>query len=125
MNDLECRAYLRTLPMAEPPPALWARLRQAQVRRQHRPWRWSALAAAVVVSLLAVWALPRPGSAPSSVPITASAGTIDPALRQVDLELGLAYARHAGEDEIAALWQTRARLLAQANPAAPVVLARL
>ena len=122
-TDPNWRGYLQALPDAEPTDELWSRLQLARSARRATPWRWMAVAAAVVVSALVVATLP---DAERTTPVLAAAApaTIDPALQQLDVELGLAYARLADEEEIAALWQTRERLLARTGEPGLVLLAR-
>jgi hypothetical protein len=49
----------------------------------------------------------------------------DRGLKQVDDELALAYARDAGEAELAALWEVRERLIARRDASPDALLARL
>ena len=123
-TDPNWRSYLHGLPDSEPPAELWSRLQQARSARRAPSWRWMAVAAAVVASALVVASLPDLERA-DPVIATVVPAAIDPALQQLDLELSLAYARQADEDEIAALWQTRERLLAHTGEAGSVLLARL
>jgi hypothetical protein len=121
-TDANWRSYLHALPESEPPAELLSRLQQARSARRAPSWRWMAVAAAVVASALVVASLPDPERAAIA---TVAPAAIDPALQQLDLELSLAYARQADEDEIAALWQTRERLLAHTGEDGSVLLARL
>jgi hypothetical protein len=125
------RGHLASLPSVEPPESLWVRIaaaRQAHVpvRRGLRSWAGAAIAA----SLFAVWLLPRfqvdPVSAPgTTAPAVAAPSAVDRGLKQVDDELALAYARNAGEAELAALWEVRERLLARQDASPDALLARL
>jgi hypothetical protein len=125
------RGHLASLPSVEPPESLWARIaaaRQARMpaRRGARSW----VGAAIAASLFAVWLLPRfhvdlvsvPGTA---APAVASRSAVDRGLKQVDDELALAYARNAGEAELAALWEVRERLIARQDASPDALLARL
>jgi hypothetical protein len=125
------RGHLVSLPSVAPPEALWARIaaaRQTRMpsRRAARPWLGTAIAA----SLLAVWLLPRFQADPVSAPGMATPGValpsaVDRGLKQVDDELALAYARDAGEAELAALWEVRERLIARRDASPDALLARL
>ena len=125
-TDSNWRSYLHALPEAEPGPLLWSRLQQTRAARRAPAWRWTAVAAAIVASVLVLGSIPgteRSASAP--VVSSAPSNIVAPAVQQLDLELSLAYARQADEREIAALWETRARLLAHASETGSVLLARL
>lgn len=124
-HDSDWRGYLQALPEAEPPAALWTRIEQARCTTRARDWRWPTLAAAILASVLVLGTVPREPAAPGIATAGSDPGVVDPAVQQLDLELSLAYARQAGEQEIAALWQTRERLLARSGEADPVLLARL
>jgi hypothetical protein len=125
------RQYLDTLPEAEAPATLWPRLaaaqRQAQ-RRRRRPLWFGAAAAVLALALIAPRLLPTPATpaAPAAAgPSLALSPAADPGLRRLDDQIAQAYARGAGEDEVAVLWQARERVLASLEGPAPVVLARL
>ena len=121
------RAHLASLPEVDPPETLWLRLQAAQ--RQGRsarvPWPW--LAAAAVFALAVVIAWPRTQTQPAapSVAVLPAAVRSDDSLRRLDDEIALAYARNADEAELAALWQTRERLIESQQGPAPALLARL
>lgn len=123
------RQHLATLPEIDPSDALWLRLQRAYSpeARASRRWPWLGVAAAAVLAAVLVW--PRaPAPAPAvldSGPLAMAATRSDPGLRRLDDELALAYARNADESEIAALWQTRERLIASPQDSAPALLARL
>src|SRR5688572_23514792 len=116
------REHLAQLPEVDPPDALWVRLQHlaTPVPKRSRPlWPWAAAAAV----LTAVLAWPR-AEAPV-VATVATAPVVDQNLRLLDQELTLAYARQADEAELAALWQTRERLLQGAGQSDPPLLVRL
>lgn len=116
------RQHLASLPAVDPPDALWARLQQhrAPAPRRSRPlWPWAAAAAV----LAAVLAWPR-AEAPVVATI-ATAPAVDQNLRLLDQELTLAYARQADDAELAALWQTRERLLQGTGQSDPPLLVRM
>lgn len=119
------RAHLAALPEVDPPEQLWQRLAAARAGRggvARRRWPWVAAAAAAMALALS-W--PRAIPEPRPVPPLADHPAVDMNLRLLDQELALAYARHAGEAEIAALWQTRERLLAVGTQSDPPLVARL
>jgi hypothetical protein len=126
MDHSKCRAYLLALPDVAPGPQLWQRIEQAQARRRRPDVRWWAAAAALALAVLAAWSLPGVDrwAGPPLAGVTPS-GTLVPALHQLDADLNLAYSRGAGDAEIAALWEARARLLASGGDAGSVVLAKL
>lgn len=126
------RSHLASLPSVEPPEALWARIAagrqtRAPARKLLRPW----VGAAVAASLFAVWLWPRLDAGPVTTPAAPAASgvavavSVDRGLKQVDDELALAYARNAGESELAALWQVRERLIAERGTSPDALLARL
>lgn len=125
-DDIDWRGHLRSLAEVEPPQALWVRLQQARSARRARVRSGMAIAAAIALSALVVGLMPgtRPEDASMPAPV-ASTSAIDPAVRQLDLELSLAYERQADEREIAVLWQARERLISQSDAEAPAMLARL
>lgn len=155
-RQLECdvRGYLQALPDADAPAALRARVLAAPARAgvgqpavaprrpriRHLPW---ALAAAAAVAAVALRGVMAPDAAlPDSEAIMAAqamehrvldrgiAG--DPAMRagiaRIDRALGDAYRRHAGDEELDALWRARTRALDAMDKGlttAPVVPARI
>jgi hypothetical protein len=125
-SDLGWRLHLAALPEVSPPERLWLRLQQAQPAprpARRTAMRWAGVAAVLLATagLISQW---RPTPAPVVAEVTAPV-PIDAGLRQLDDEIALAYARDAGEAELAALWQTRERLLEALQGPAPALLARL
>lgn len=126
--DDALHAYLAALPEAPPSPALWTRLAQAR-QRQLRRRRGVAVGLAtgcLALGVVGLFQLPRQ-VAPASPPPTAidhapatspaplqSAGS--DAVRALDRELQLAYARNASDAELGALWDLRRNLLASHSP---------
>jgi hypothetical protein len=119
------RAHLATLPEVDPPEHLWRRLEAAHQSAQRPPrarWPWLAAAAALAVAVLS-W--PRPDAVSPVEPLLAATPVVDQNLRLLDQELTSAYARQANDAEIAALWQTRERVLTGDAQSDPPLLARL
>ena len=128
MND-RIRQQLLTLPDAEPSDALWWRIaqaRQTQIRHRRRWIAGGATAGAVVALTLLLGLPPRPAhvrtapaiaTAPSPQPSSNPVAMPPDALRRIDRELQLAYARNADDAELAALWTVR-RDLARTHSAA-------
>ena len=123
------RAHLASLPEVDPPETLWLRLQaaQRQGRSARAPWRWLAAAAAFALAVVIAW--PGTQTQPAAPSVTAlpvpAAVRSDDSLRRLDDEIARAYARNAGEAELAALWQTRERLIESQQGPAPALLARL
>jgi len=131
--DDALHAYLTALPEAPPSPALWTRLAQAR-QRQLRRRRGVALGLAtgcLALGVVGLFQLPRQ-VAPASTPPQLSRAAIDlapatspaplqsagsDAVRALDRELQLAYARNASDAELGALWDLRRNLLASHSPA--------
>ena len=122
MND-RIRQQLLTLPDAEPSDALWWRIaqaRQTQIRHRRR-WIAGGATAGVVVALTLLLGLPpRPAhdrtapaiaTTPSNQPSSNSVAMPPDALRRIDRELQLAYARNADDAELASLWAVRQDIL--------------
>ncbi|HET6603116.1 MAG TPA: hypothetical protein VFG21_02725 [Xanthomonadaceae bacterium] len=125
--------YLQRLPAASPPPALRLRVLAAVAAaggRRHRPWRqwrWPlGLAAAAAVAAMAVGLLrqmpvalaPESALARSQALETrllAAPAADDPlvaaGIGALDADLAAAYRRGAGQGELDALWEARARAL--------------
>lgn len=116
------RQHLAALPEVDPPEALWQRL-QADRPRAARRARWPWLAAAAMLTL-AVLSWPRT-EVPAGLATGVELPAVDQSVRLLDQELALAYARRADEAELAALWQTRRRVLDATTLAEPPLLARL
>jgi hypothetical protein len=152
--DGNVRGYLHALPEAVAPVALRARVLDASMRSRPGPPAVAArrsrirrlplaLAAAAAVAAIALRVVLAPETdVPDSQAIMAAqamehrvldrgiAG--DPALRagiaQIDRALGDAYRRHAGDEELDALWRARTRALDAMDKGlttAPVVPARI
>jgi hypothetical protein len=128
-SDLGWRLHLAALPDVAPPERLWQRLQQARpatrpARRAALRWASAAALLLATAGLISQW---RPTSAPAPGPLmnVAAPVPVDAGLRQLDDEIALAYARDAGEAELASLWQTRERLLETLQGPAPALLARL
>lgn len=128
------RQHLAALPEVNPPDALWQRLQQARGSTSSLRPRWPWAAAAAAAALVAVLILPRTDTPVSvfnqgpeqSLPPAISNGVHgDTGLRRLDDELARAYALNADETQIAALWQTRARLIESLESPTPALLARL
>jgi hypothetical protein len=128
------RQYLASLPDVDPPEVLWSRLQQrrrppARPRSSRRAWAGGAIAAALALALVLLWPSPEVPMpeirrvASSAAPLAATRA--DAGLRRLDDELALAYARNADEAELAALWQTRERLIDSLQGPSPALLARL
>lgn len=125
--------YLRALPDAEPPDALWGRIAQTRATATVAPprihlTRWRAgFALAASMALVATLVMRSPVVMPVDPVATthvAPTATKREALRALDDAIALAYARNADEDELQALWQTRERLLSDPADSEPL-LARL
>lgn len=131
-SSIAWRRYLAALPDVQPPEALWLRLRAAHASPARARWPWLAATAAAVLVAVLLWPL-RESRAPLSRAAPAMAvaapavepSLVDAGLRRLDDELTLAYARNADETELAALWQTRERLIESLQGPTPAVLARL
>lgn len=126
------RRHLATLPDVDPPEALWLRLRAAHASPTRARWPWLAATAAAVLVAVLLSPIKEPSSpvgntapAVASSPPAVGPVLVDASLRRLDDELTLAYARNADETELAALWQTRERLLDSLQGPAPALLARL
>lgn len=134
-NDISSsawRQHLSTLPEVEPPAALWLRLHAARALPTRARWPWLAATAAAVLVAVLLWSLNEPMSPLSNTaPVVALAAPaigpayVDAGLRRLDDDLTLAYARNADEAELAALWQTRERLINSLKSPTPALLARL
>lgn len=124
--DSRWRAHLAALPECDPPPALWLRVRDAQLQTRGHPqrvrWPWLATAAALALAVLLASLLraePQPAiadiapAAPSTEP--ARTPVTDPtsraSLMRIDAALTRAYERNADETELDALWQARQGML--------------
>ena len=116
------RQHLAALPEVDPPESLWQRL-QVDKSRSTRRVRWPWLAAAAMVAM-AVLSWPRT-EVPASLATGVELPAVDQSVRMLDQELALAYARRADEAELAALWQTRRRVLDATTQAEPPLVARL
>lgn len=132
MSSSAWRQHLTALPDVEPPEALWLRLRVAHASPTRARWPWLAATAAAVLVAVLLWPLNKPMSpvsnAAPAVALAAPAvgpANVDAGLRRLDDELSLAYARNADEAELAALWQTRDRLINSLRSPTPALLARL
>lgn len=126
--DDALHAYLAALPEAPPSPALWTRLAQAR-QRQLRRRRGVAVGLAtgcLALGVVGLFQLPRqvaPASpppaaidhAPATSPAPLQSAGSD-AVRALDRELQLAYARNASDAELGALWDLRRNLLASHSP---------
>lgn len=135
----ELRDYLASLPPAEPPAGLAARITAKLAagrrrRRRHRLAGGLALAASVALAALLVpWTQPGP-AAPGDDPrlqaqrlehrlLSApegAGGQRGSEVAVIDRALDAAYRRGAGAQEIEDLWQARVRVLEQALNATPV-----
>lgn len=126
------RQHLTALPEVDPPEALWLRLRAAHASPTRARWPWLAATAAAVLVAVLLWPLneamsPVSNTAPAIALAAPHIGPthVDAGLRRLDDELTLAYARNADETELAALWQTRERLIDSLQGPTPPLLARL
>ena len=115
MSPQRLRERLEELAPLAPPPGLDERIGRTYRQRLRRR-RKGAIALALVLASLAV--VPFAPHAPAPVESgTIAAGGQAPdhdtlaSVRALDRALQTAYARNAGDDEIAPLWAERARLL--------------
>lgn len=119
-TDERLRAHLDSLPSElPPPPALLGRL------QRHVGWRRArrrlAPPLALAAALALVWWMPQDQAVVPTVPGPAAGdpGPLDAALKaelvRLDHSLQAAYARHAPEEELAALHAARAELIASGD----------
>ncbi|MBB1088132.1 hypothetical protein H4F99_06470 [Lysobacter sp. SG-8] len=123
--DCHVARHLRALPDPVPPAALETRLRAAHAHRG----RWLRGGMGVVaVGLFALAFLPALMAPDLQPPLAHGPGPKGGASQQIphqrqvqaiDRALQAAYARGAGDDEVAPLWQARERLMAGARTPGP------
>lgn len=134
VHEIQMRSIFSNLPEFEPDPALWGRIRSANVRRiRLRRMRRIGAAGAVCVGVAAAWLLGFPHRLMSQPDRQSSTNwqahsqelqdqwnarkdqNLDPhiqaRLRLLDSDLQAAYDRGASEPELAPLWSLRSRLL--------------
>lgn len=116
MNEPLTR-HLEHLPDAPPPDALWLRVAEArrrQLRRQRGAFAGGIGACALVLAVVLVPRITTDTAVEAPTTRFAQAQDTDvmsdaqhDALRGIDRELQMAYARNAGEAELDALWAVR------------------
>ena len=134
VNEIQMRSTFSNLPEFDPDPALWGRIRSANVRRiRLRRMRRIGAVGAVCVGVAATWLLGFPHRLMSQPDRQSNINwqahsqalqdqwnertdqNLDPhiqaRLRLLDSDLQAAYDRGASEPELAPLWSLRSRLL--------------